>query len=244
MINPKQFSRVAPPGTPYMINPKTPSRPPAAYQNRPRVESTSTSNESRPSTSSMTSSPSTMIPPQSSPSYAYTRPGNPRKRSVNKQDISEPTFVSCTSSVDTVNLPPGASLSNGMDAPSPTRDPPPPIPIRDSRRKRTQTFLQAISRTEKPTEITPTQPASSSRNDPYEERSTFSADDEPTASSKMRQRLRKTSSEGGLNAKAARQAALQAPSPALPHFEVQSPGMDQHFPYQAQKDVPASAVMF
>lgn len=245
MINPKQFSRVPPPGTPYMVNPKTPSRLPTAHQNRPRAVSTTTSNESRPSTSSMTSPPSTLIPSPSSPSFAYNRPGNPRKRSVNKQDISEPTFVSCTSSVDTVNLPPGASLSNGMDAPSPTRGPPPPIPVRDSRRKRTQTFLQALGRGEKPGETTFTEPTPSPReDDPYEERSTFSADDEPTASSKMRQRLRKTSSEGGLNAKAARQAALQAPSPAVPNFEVQSSGMDQHFPYQAQKDVPASAVMF
>ncbi|KAF6221943.1 hypothetical protein HO133_001911 [Letharia lupina] len=245
MINPKQSSRVPPPGTPYMINPKTPSRLPTVHPNRPRAESTATSNESRPSTSSMTSSPSTLIPSQSSPSFSYNRPGNPRKRSVNKQDISEPTFVSCTSSVDTVNLPPGASLSNGMDAPSPTRGPPPPIPVRDSRRKRTQTFLQALGRTEKPLETTSTEATPSHReDDPYEECSTFSADDEPTASSKMRQRLRKTSSEGGLNAKAARQAALQAPSPAVPNFEVQSPGLEQHFPYQAQKDVPASAVMF
>lgn len=245
MTNPKQFSRVPPPGTPYMINPKTPSRLPTAYQNRPRAESTTTSNDSRPSSSSMTSSPSTMVPSQSSPSFAFNRPGNPRKHSINKQDISEPTFVSCTSSVDTVNLPPGASLSNGMDAPSPTRGPPPPIPIRDSRRKRTQTFLQALSRTERLPETVSTEPRPSpGGDDPYEERSTFSADDEPTASSKMRQRLRKTSSEGGLNAKAARQAALQAPSPAMPNFEVQGPGMEQHFPYQAQKDVPASAVMF
>lgn len=245
MINPKQFSRVPPPGTPYMINPKTPSRSPGAHQNRHRAESTATSNGSRPSTSSMTSSPSTMIPPQISPGYAYNRPGQPRKRSVIKQDISEPTFISCTSSVDTVNLPPGASLSNGMDAPSPTRDPPPPIPARDSRRKRTQTFLQALGRNEKPSETSPTEPTASPQEyDPYEERSTFSADDEPSATSKIRQRLRKSSSEGGLNAKAARQAALQAPSPAVPNFEVQSPGMDQHFPYQAQKDVPASAVMF
>ncbi len=245
MINPKQFSRVPPPGTPYMINPKTPSRPPIAHQNRHRAESTATSNDSRPSSSSMTSSPSTTIPSQISPGYPYNRPVHPRKRSINKQDISEPTFVSCTSSVDTVNLPPGASLSNGMEAPSPTRGPPPPIPVRDSRRKRTQTFLQALARAEKPTEPTLTEPRPNPRDDdPYEERSTFSADDEPSAPSKLRQRLRKTSSEGGLNAKAARQAAMQAPSPAVPHFEVQSPGLEQHFAYQAQKDVPASAVMF
>lgn len=243
-VNPKQFPRVPPPGTPYMINPKTSSRLPIAKQSRSRADSSATSNESRSSTS-MTSSPSKMMSPQSFPNYGTNRTGNARKYSVNKQDISEPTFVSCTSSVDTVNLPPGASLSNGIDSPSPTRGPPPPIPVRDSRRKRTQTFLQALGRTEKPAETTSTEPRPSPREyDPYEERSTFSADDEPTAPSKMRQRLRKTSSEGGLNARTARLAALQAPSPAVPNFEVQSPGMEQHFPYQAQKDVPASAVMF
>ena len=241
MINPRHFSRAPPPGTPYMINPKTSSRP---LINRPRAESIATSTESRPSDSSMTSPPM-MFPSHSSPSHPYNRPGNQHKRSVNKQDISEPTFVSCTSSVDTVNLPPGASLSNGMDAISPTRGPPPPIPVRDSRRKRTQTFLHALARNEKAPDMTSAEPAPSAQgDDPYEERSTFSADDEPTASTKVKQRLRKTSSEGGMNAKAARQAALQAPSPAVPKFEVQSPGMDQHFPYQAQKDVPASAVMF
>ena len=243
MISPKQFSRVPPPGTPFMVNPKTPSRPSPAHQNRHRAESTATSNESRPSSSSMTSSPSTMIPPQISPGYAYNRPARPRKRSINKQDISEPTFISCTSSVDTVNLPPGASLSNGMDAISPTRGPPPPVPVRDSRRKRTQTFLQTLGRAEKPAE-TPSTGTNPRDEDPYEERSTFSADDEPSAPSKLRQRLRKTSSEGGLNAKAARQAALQAPSPAVPNFEVESPGLEKHFAYQARKDVPASAVMF
>ena len=245
MINPKHFNRAPPPGTPFMINPKTPSRPPIPHPNRHRAESTATSNESRPSSSSMTSSPSTMISSQMSPSYAYTRPEHPRKRSINKQDISEPTFISCTSSVDTVNLPPGASLSNGMEATSPTRGPPPPIPVRNSRRKRTQNFLQALSRTEKSAETPSAEPMPSTREDDhYEERSTFSADDEPSTSTKLRQRLRKSSSEGGLNAKAARQAALQAPSPAVPNFEVQSPGLEQHFPYQAQKDVPASAVMF
>ena len=245
MINPKQFSRVPPPGTPYMINPKTPSRSPVAHQNRQRAESAATTNGSRPSTGSMTSSPSTMVPPQISPHYTYSRPGQARKRSIVKQDISEPTFISSTSSVDTVNLPPGASLSNGMDAPSPTRGPPPPIPARNSRRKRTQTFLQALGRSEKPSETDSTETAPNPQEyDPYEERSTFSADDEPSATSKIRQRLRKSSSEGGMNAKAARQAAMQAPSPAVPNFEVQGPGMDQHFPYQAQKDVPASAVMF
>ena len=44
-------------------------------------------------------------------------------------------------------------------------------------------------------------------------------------------------------AQKARQQALNAPSPAVPNFEVQSPGLG-HVPYQVQRDVPASAVMF
>ena len=38
-----------------------------------------------------------------------------RKKTVQKSDISEPTLISSTSNVDTVDLPPGASLKNGME---------------------------------------------------------------------------------------------------------------------------------
>ena len=227
--------RVAPPGTPYMINPSPSRSGPNPYSYA------ATPNDSRPSMSSAASSAPSMIPPQRSPTHIHNRPGNYRKRSINKHDISEPTFISCTSSVDTVNLPEGASLSNGMDSP-PRQGSAPPIPIRDSRRKRTQTLLQALGRIEKP-EPSPIPYSPTPRSaDPYEERSTFSADDEPPQKS-IRQRIRKTSSEGGSMAQKARQQALNAPSPAVPNFEVQSPSTD-HIPYQAQQDVPASAVMF
>ncbi|MCJ1233130.1 hypothetical protein MMC14_001085 [Varicellaria rhodocarpa] len=75
----------------------------------------------------------TMVPAGSFPST--TRVPAARKRSINKQDISEPHFMSCTSSVTTVDLPPGASLSNGMDDVS--GGPPPPVPPINPRRKRT-----------------------------------------------------------------------------------------------------------
>lgn len=55
-----------------------------------------------------------------------------RKRSVNKSDISEPTFMSSTSSVPTVDLPSGASLSNGMEGAMA----PPPVPPINPRRNR------------------------------------------------------------------------------------------------------------
>lgn len=235
--------RVAPPGTPYMINPSTSrnAHPHAAL-------SGSTLNEPRPSFSSA-SSP-TMLPPQKSPTRrAFNRPNNHRKQSINKHDISEPTFISCTSSVDTVNLPEGASLSNGMDSRSASPGPnAPPIPARDSRRKRTQTLLHALGRIEKP-EPSPSSIYSPSPkdDDPYEERSTFSADDEPAPRS-GRGRLRKTSSEVGSMAQKARQQALNAPSPAVPNVEVPAApnggSNGGHVQYQARQDVPASAVMF
>jgi len=229
--------RMAPPGTPFMINPSTSRSGPNPYAYA------ATSNESRPSIASTTSSAPTMMPPQKSPTR-FTRPGNYRKGSINKHDISEPTFVSCTSSVDTINLPEGASLSNGMDSP-PREVTAPPIPVRDSRRRRTQTLLQALGRIEKPDLTThPAHTPSPRTDNPYEERSTFSADDEPAPSKSVRQRLRKTSSEGGSMAQKARQQAYNAPSPAVPNFEVQSPNGMDHLPYQAQRNVPASAVMF
>ena len=227
--------RVAPPGTPYMINPS-----PSRSGPNPFAFAAST-NDSRPSISSAPSSASTMVLPQRLPTHAHNRPSNYRKHSINKCDISEPTFISCTSSVDTVNLPEGASLSNGMDSP-PLQGSAPPIPVRDSRRKRTQTLLQALGRAEKPERsLAPYSPSPRSA-DPYEEQSTFSADDEPPQKS-VRQRLRKTSSEGGSMAQKARQQAFNTPSSAVPNFEVQSSSTG-HIPYQAQKDVPASAVMF
>ena len=148
---------------------------------------------------------------------ATTRVPFDRKRSVNKYDISEPTFMSCTSSVNTVNLPPGASLSNGTETPPPV----PPINPRRQRRTTTTQHIFGFGRTER-VEAPPLQTTNS---EPYEERSTFSADEgEPRP--KSRQRLRKTSSEGGNLAAKARQQAMMAPSPAMPHFpqEVAVPG--------------------
>jgi len=232
--------RVAPPGTPFMINPSSSrgAKNPYSYA----TSSTPTLNESRPSFSSALSS--TMLPPPKSPTrHAFKRPSNYRKRSINKHDISEPTFISRTSSIDTINLPEGASLSNGMDSPASEPSNAPPIPVRDSRRKRTQTLLQALGRIEK-REPSPSAYSPSPReDDPYEERSTFSADDEPAPKS-VRQSLMKTSNDDGIMAQKARQQALNAASPAVSSPEVQTPPSGDHVPYQARQDVPASAVMF
>ena len=67
-------------------------------------------------------------PPVSQPSG---RPTNVlRKKTISKGDISEPTLVSSTSNIDTIDLPEGASLKNGMDDP-------PPVPQMNPRRRAT-----------------------------------------------------------------------------------------------------------
>ena len=243
-----EYQRTAPPNTPFMINPAIrPSANPYPYS----THSTPSLHEARlPSLSSQNSSTPTMIKPQSAPNTSYGGHHAFRKRSISKHDISEPTFISSTSSVDTINLPPEASLRNGMDS-SASESEAPPIPVRDSRRKRTQTLLQALGRIDK-SQLSPTKrnfaPSPSPREeDENEMKSTFSGDEEPRSNSKsLSQRLRKTSSEGGSMSAKVRQQIFESKSPIMANIsgtEVQSPRME-HFPYQAQKDVPASAVMF
>ena len=229
--------RIAPPGTPHMINPLRPQPNPYSYS----AQSSPTLADRRPSLASSASSAPTMLPPPRPANHSSKRTRNSRKRSINKHDISEPMFLSGTSSVDTINLPPGSSLRNGMDSP-PTGNPP-SIPMRDSRRKRTQTLLQSLGRVERSEPNSTMTSPGIKDDDPYEERSTFSADDEPT-SKPLRLRLKKSTSEGGSMAARARQQATQEPSPAVPPMpEMRGPGVNHHL-YQAQHDVPASAVMF
>jgi len=112
----------------------------------------------------------------------------------------------------------------------------PPIPPLNPRRKRTQTLLQALGRLEKADGPAPA--PTDHPEDPYEERSTFSAD-ESEPKSKMRQRLRKTSSEGGNLAAKARQYAMTAPSPAVPTYSP-SPHTPNSAPLQAFHHPPAA----
>lgn len=159
-----------------------------------------------PPSSANFASPIMITSPQST--HSYNRRPTYRKGSVNKHDISEPHFLSSTSSVNTVDLPRGASLSNGME-------PPPPVPPQNPRRRRTETLLQALGRLEK---IDSAPPVLASVN-AYEERGTFSADEgDGKSKSFRRHKLRKSSSEGGtLNAKA-RQQAMMGPNPAMPRY--------------------------
>ncbi|KAL8723736.1 MAG: hypothetical protein Q9225_000031 [Loekoesia sp. 1 TL-2023] len=219
-INPGYFERPdtlpIQPNTPYMTT--SPSTPGYSIRSAPslREPSSMISNESIP----------VMIPPSSSHG-AYSSPKHHRhhhhrKESISKHDISEPIFRSCTSSVDVVDLPPGASLKNGMD-------PPPPIPPLNPRRKRTQTLLQALGRLESSHPVPP--PTKT----PYQvDHHPFSADEGDGARNFRRHRLRKSSSEGGnLNAKA-RQQAMMAQNPAVPTFpqsmSAQPSPMKAHFP--------------
>ena len=133
-----------------------------------------------------------------------------RKKSINKSDISEPTLISSTFSSDTVSLPPGASLSNGSEAP--------PLPPINPRRHRRPTAMQAVSnalhggRSEK--RISP--PMTAHGRQASDERSTFSGDEGDSDPSRYQLRLKKSASEGGnLNAKA-RQQAMMVPSPSMP----------------------------
>ncbi|GAD93745.1 conserved hypothetical protein [Paecilomyces variotii No. 5] len=123
-----------------------------------------------------------------------------QKRAVNKLQISEPTLVSSTYRVPTVNLPPGASLTNGMDTP-----PVPPMNPRRRRQTATQTILGALKgeKNEQP----PLPPSNHS-----EERSTFS--DEGERFPKVLNRLRNISSEGSsLHGKARKDSATPQQSP-------------------------------
>jgi len=134
-------------------------------------------------------------------------PGVPsvRKKSINKSDISEPKFISSTSRITTVNLPPGSSLTNGSEINAP------PIPPVNPKRRQTRTMFGGFMGRRDDDEIHSMPAATQST----EEMSTFSAD-EGESKPKIRQKLRKSSSEGGnLNARA-RQAAHAAPSPAMP----------------------------
>ncbi|KAF9885668.1 hypothetical protein FE257_012650 [Aspergillus nanangensis] len=151
------------------------------------------------------------ISTSSLPTTIPQRPtGNPalQKRLIDKTRISEPTFISCTSNVPTVGLPPGASLSNGMETP-----PVPPMNPRRRRQTTTQTILGAIKGEKSDSQYAPSMASGISA----AEHSTFLDEGDPRP--KSRQRLRKTSSEGGnLNARARQQAMAGAAHPAVPSY--------------------------
>ena len=152
-----------------------------------------------------------------------------RKRSISKNMISDPTFISTTYTVATVDLPPGASLRNGSpgikDSSAPT------MPFMNPSRRRgrigtgsstTHTLISTLTSRINDSKVDLAAPQSARPSLP-EERSTFSddADTKKPSPLKPRHKLRKVSSEGGdMSAKARYQALMSAPSPALPTFPV------------------------
>lgn len=134
-----------------------------------------------------------------------------QKRPINKLQISEPTLLSCTSNVPTIGLPPGASLSNGMETP-----PVPPMNPRRRRQTTTQTILGALKGDKHDTHsASPSEYAPSGRGTP-DERSAFE-DLEGDKRPLSRSRLRKTSSEGGSLNVRARQEVMGGPAPPMPY---------------------------
>jgi hypothetical protein len=143
----------------------------------------------------------------------------PRKKSINKEEISIPTFISGTSSIITVDLPPGASLANGMDE---VRADAPPVPPLNPRRRKGQAAqnlftsfgnnksnnnLSAVS-TPSSIQTTPNEKTPFLVEEEQEEKSTFSAD-ESDHKPRQRNRLRKSSSVGDNMSQRARQQALK-----------------------------------
>ncbi|KIW19514.1 hypothetical protein PV08_00086 [Exophiala spinifera] len=140
-----------------------------------------------------------------------------RKKSVTKGMISEPTFISSTSSVPLVGLPNG---------PRPREIPTPPVPTMHPQRRRAGTFTEhtnsfASPRIGSPLPMTPHSPA------PMSAVQGTIIDQQPSQkpTPRPRNRLRKISSEGGSIAARARNQALMAEfgreklrSPALPVF--------------------------
>jgi len=167
----------------------------------------------------------------SGPGYSSSpRAASARKRSVSKYDISEPTFVNSTSSVTTIDLPEGASLSNGMESSDFSK---PPIPPINPRRKqspgvfgapamRSEAFHHKFSppkhhgQNGSPNGFQISQPAGADR---YNASSDFSADDRNNRP-RDQNRLRKMSSEGRNLAARARHQALMNGSPAVPSTTV------------------------
>lgn len=151
------------------------------------------------------SNPTTPSAAAFNPGTVQMRQGVLRKKSIAKADISEPVFLSTTSVIDTVNLPPGASLKNGIDY-----DAPPVPPINPMRRR------FGFGRGEP---ASPQDPAVQHGMDapraPYAETiRTNSADALATQIPQPKGRLRKSSSEG----KSLRGNAQLPPvsSPAMP----------------------------
>jgi hypothetical protein len=142
----------------------------------------------------------THTPPVSNPTTPNAAAFNPslmrqgmlRKKSVAKSEISEPVFLSTTSVIDTINLPAGASLKNGIE-----HDAPPVPPINPMRRR----FGFGRGESQSPSGSSPfdpaVQPGMEGARPPYAEPlRTNSSDALVNHAPQLKSRLRKATSEG------------------------------------------------
>lgn len=134
-----------------------------------------------------------------------TRAAN-RKKSIHKSEISEPTLISTTSVIDTIDLPQGASLRNGMD------DVTPPIPSINPMRRRFGFGRVSV-------EAEPPRP-------PFATGDLSHSADESEKHYKPRHKLRKSSSEGakiGMRLRAQQEAMAMQSTPSLAGHNHYSP---------------------
>jgi hypothetical protein len=102
--------------------------PAASVSGRPSPTLPFAQNMTPPLSGSNTPLSASFTPPPQIPPSSGRPNGVLRKKTISKGDISEPTLISSTSTVDTIDLPEGASLKNGMDEP-------PPVPPINPRRR-------------------------------------------------------------------------------------------------------------
>jgi len=174
------------------------------------------------------SNPGTPVAPAFNPNATpqpMAKAGPLRKKSVAKSEISDPVFISTTSVIDTISLPAGASLKNGMEIA------PPLPPINPMRRRFTQGRKENIDPAIHAGLGSPTPQFA----DPVR---TNSSDALSSQTTLPRPRLRETASEG----KSLREAAHATPGavPAMPtggFGRKQSPPRPIHQHSFAQKDM-------
>lgn len=128
-LQPIQTGRLAPNGSgPAILSPNVYSPALSSARGSPIVSpylqnpTPPMSGANTPQTSTFSTPPVPVVQP---------RQGVLRKKTVSKAEISEPRLVSSTSNIDTVELPEGASLRNGMESP-------PPLPPINPRRRGTR----------------------------------------------------------------------------------------------------------
>ncbi|KAF1948005.1 hypothetical protein EJ02DRAFT_10247 [Clathrospora elynae] len=152
------------------------------------------------------SNPTTPNATAFNPSVIQPRQGMLRKKSVAKSEISEPIFLSTTSVIDTVNLPAGASLKNGIDL-----DAPPVPPINPMRRR----FGFGRGESQSPTSDPGVQPGMDTSRTPHVEPLRIGSPDALASQAQQsKSRLRKATSEGK-SLRGTAQSQL-GPSPSIP----------------------------